>query len=102
MRNITRWLQNRFGKQRELTRYKFRKNYDFAPWPLHIFAPTKGDIEYLKKKFADGVIGKSVSPGGRLRVVIHYDFIWYFDSEHSISFTDIILPDGTEWSPFDV
>ena len=99
MRNITRWLLNRYGKQKDYLLYLPNEHYtQWVKWPKHIVSPTKMDTRYIDS--IEHPIGKAVSPGGDIRMVFHKSFVWYFSGQHSLTFSKILFPDGTEWSPF--
>lgn len=98
MRNITRWLANHYGKQREQIRYKPSDRYtQWVRWPTHITAPVKADMAYLDS--LECAIGVVYSPGGNIRVVYHPSFMWYYDGDHSVAVACILFPDGSEWWP---
>ena len=107
MRNISRWLLNRYSKQKELTRYKPSDYYEqWVMWPKHLTAPTKADMRFIERTIQSyedeeiSFIGKVMTPGGNIRIIYHPTFVWYFDGSNSITFTAILFPDGTEWRPY--
>lgn len=91
-----RWLQNRFGKQRDSLLFKpSDQREQWTKWPKHLTAPTKQDMNYLDR--LDPPIGRAVSPGGRIRIIRHPEFVWYYDAGHSTTFSQLLFKDGTEW-----
>jgi len=52
-------------------------------------------MNFLSK--TDRELGRVVSPGGGIRIIWHPDFIWYYDGEHSITFSQLLFKDGTVW-----
>lgn len=99
MRNITRWLKNRYGKQRELIRYKPAERYtEWVKWPKHIAAPTIADMRFIEKKHIP--TGVCVKLSETISLVYHPTFVWYHDGVNSLTFVSILFPDGTEWTPY--
>lgn len=63
----------------------------------------KSFIERTRQSYIDeeiSYLGKVMSPGGKIRIIFHPTFVWYYDGDDSLTFVAILFPDGTEWWPF--
>ncbi len=96
-----RWLANRYGKQRERTKYKSSdRQTKWARWPQHINAPTKADMRRFTALYdprKDYLTTYELGSG--IRMIAHPTHVWYFDGIHSTCFAGLVFPDGTEWWP---
>lgn len=94
-----RWLQNRYGKRKDLTHYRPGHDYGerWLKWPKHMTVLRPADAAYITAKGPK--TGDMVALNSSLCLTYHPSFVWYRDGDHAIALTGILFPDGTEWIP---
>ncbi len=101
-----RWLANHYGKQKEMMKWKASdRQSKWQRWPQHLTAPTKADARVFDAHYAHdlhhGVEAKDLvyNLGTNIQVIPRATHVFYYDGAHSLTFSGILFPDGTEWWP---